>query len=86
MLSPEQVDQLMTDENMSADRIEELHKFYNRKIKDRGLDQLLTEIEHLIEMDKIQEVDQIHTPKRSAGSNFNFDIAEENYLLATQKL
>ena len=53
MLGPEDVDDLIKNEGMSTDMIDELRKFYNIKIKNRTLDQLLDEVEQVIEMDKI---------------------------------
>lgn len=95
-LSPEDVDDLMdTAENfnnaMSTDQIEQLSVFYTNRIKQRSLEQLLHEMDGVVSkaVPKRSMPDteaEILTPKRSTNSGANFDIAEENYLLAAKKL
>mgnify|MGYP001626764308 CR=1 FL=1 len=76
------------DSGVSFDQIEELRLFYNTKIKNESLDTVLTSIERALrEYYAVSEVSDSHTPRQ--GSSYidtSQEIAQENYLRATNKL
>lgn len=52
MLSPDDVDELMQNEGLLTDDIENLRLFYNEFIKNRELDEVLSDIEEAMLAEK----------------------------------
>lgn len=87
MLSPDDVDQLMTgDEALKTDEIEELRQFYNLRIKEKRLGALLTTIEAVIknyeEPPATQRVNKEEVIEQPAQEN---SILRATRVMPTQK-
>lgn len=52
MLSPDDVDELMENDGLLTDDIENLRLFYNQYIKNKELDEVLSDIEEAMRADK----------------------------------
>ena len=72
MMSPEDVDELMENDGLQTDDIENLRLFYNQYIKNKELDEVLSDIEGAMKADK-NYIDQseVITPQ-SSRSKYNF--------------
>ena len=72
MMSPEDVDELMENDGLQTDDIENLRLFYNQYIKNKELDDVLSDIEGAMKADK-NYIDQseVITPQ-SSRSKHNF--------------
>jgi len=74
MLGPDDVDELMCNEGLQTDEIEQLRRFYNQHIKDRGLGAVLEDIEEAIDEPKAE------------NSPLEIEVAVENNIRATNKM
>lgn len=87
MLGPDDVENLMTEEGLPTDDIENLRLFYNTHIKDKGLSSVLGTIEKVVLEHKQKGASpDVVTPRQGSLISTTFDIAQENYLKATNKM
>lgn len=91
MLGPDDVDNLMNNEGLPTDDIEKLRVFYNAEIKDKGLKTVLTIIELAIanyecSEGMVPDFSEVLTPRQGSNVESSQDIAQENYLRATNKM
>lgn len=89
MLGPDDVDNLMNNEGLPTDEIEKLRIFFNAEIKDKGLKTVLTTIEKAIadyDSSEVVDVSEVRTPRQGSNVEGSQDIAQENYLRATNKM